>query len=185
MLPPICAVSPVWSSASSSFQSRQSRQVDPHPLGRLPTRFVCRPLLCPAPLAQREAEQSSRRRPYLVGPAQGGCGLALRRAQAGIPRIDREVRQEEQPPLERLKCRVVTLDDGQEFVEVVGLRNPDPEFLEQRLEVFLRTLLAVKANQVMDGRFVSGEASGAAEVGLGLPYPRARRRFHIRPRPSR
>ena len=42
---------------------------------------------------------------------------------------------------------------GQQFVEVVGFRDRDAEFLQQRLEILLGALLTVKADQVMQGGF--------------------------------
>ena len=43
-------------------------------------------------------------------------------------------------------------EQRQEPIEIVGPRSGQSQFLEKRLEVFLRRLLAMKTDDIMKGR---------------------------------
>jgi hypothetical protein len=82
------------------------------------------------------------------------------------------------------QARMVGLQHRQKFVEVVGFGDRNSQFFQQGLQVFLGTLLAMKADQVMQRGSLPRETSGTAEIGLGLLYPLAGRLFHTEFSPS-
>src|SRR5258708_3838245 len=63
------------------------------------------------------------------------------------------------------------------------MRNDQANFLHQRLKVFLRTLLAMEADLIMQWVVSVTEPDGGAEVGLGLLHPLPRQLFHTAPFP--
>src|SRR5262249_17202775 len=126
----------------------------------------------PAPGSGRtDAEQPAAHGPHSVGPAQGRLGLALRRAVAGITRVHRAIGKKNQAAPMQAQRRVMGKENGQEVVQVVGLRYYQTEFFQQGLAVFLGTLLAMEAYRVMDRDFTPGALPGDDEIDFGFSDP--------------
>jgi hypothetical protein len=75
----------------------------------------------------------------------GGC-------VAGIPNVDGVVGEDSQPAPQSDKSGVVREQLGQQAEQVVGLGHRQGLLFHQRLQVLLRTLPAVEADEVMEWR---------------------------------
>ena len=67
---------------------------------------------------------------------------------------------------------------GQELLKRMRFCDGEAKLLEERFEELFNTLLAMEADQIIDGRLGSSELLRAAVIGFGLFYPLARCPFH-------
>src|SRR4051794_22984023 len=67
--------------------------------------------------------------------------------------------------------------------QVVRLRDRESEFFQKSLEILLRALLAVKADDIMERIASALQHFGGDVIRLGLAYPLAGRPFHTVPCP--
>jgi hypothetical protein len=68
-------------------------------------------------------------------------------------------------------------------VEIVDLRHVHTKFLQECLQVFFRSLLAMKAQLVMKGLASAGDFLGELVIVLGFADPLSRGLFQTRPCP--
>ena len=71
-------------------------------------------------------------------PPRGG-------SDAGVAKLDGVSSEALETPPERRQRAVVRQEHVEKIAEIMGSRHGDPEFVQQRLEVLFRCLLAVKA----------------------------------------
>jgi hypothetical protein len=76
---------------------------------------------------------------------------------------------------------VVVASPREEVFEIMSLRDGLPQFLEKRLQVLLRRLLAMEGDQVVKRLVGAGESAGSLKIGLGFSHPFARCSFHTGP----
>ena len=69
----------------------------------------------------------------------------------------------------------------EKVAEIVCAGYDRPEFLQQSLQVFLRSLLAVKTDHVIEPWCSAAELSCARQVAFGLVYPPTDFHLHTRP----
>ena len=95
-----------------------------------------------------------------------------------MTRVNSESGKEAQSAPAAAQRSVVRQQEIQEVFEIVGLRKGNGQLLQQRFQILLGRLLAVKTHLIMK-RFVSrGEYFGGSKVVLRLAYPGAGAPFH-------
>ncbi len=115
-------------------------------------------------------------------PTKGGVGLTLGCVLAGITVIDRKLRKKKKAAPKRLERRVVGQEQIEQVGQIVSAGYGRAELLQKRLEVLLRSLLAVKADHVRERWRSCGESSCARlQVAFRLAYPAADFHLHTRP----
>jgi len=111
--------------------------------------------------------------------------LAFGRFGARIARIHGEIREKDETAPQSPKRGMVGFQRSQQQIEVVSLGYRLSQFFQQPLEVFLRTLLAMKADAVMNLEVALAGVSCEDVILLGLLDPLPRRLFHREPCPWR
>ena len=99
-----------------------------------------------------QAEKRASHHPHSVRPADRCNRLTLLCFLPGIPRLDSELSQEDEPTSQRTHARVMNHDRGSEKIEVVRFGDGEPMSLHQRLQILLGGLLGVEANEVVHRR---------------------------------
>jgi len=101
-----------------------------------------------------------------------------------IPDVDGIVGQYGQSPSQANERRVKRDQLMEQAEKVVGLRHDQTLLLKECLQVLLRALLAMKADEVMKRRLSAVQVGGAAEVVFRLAHPSHGRSFHRGPFPA-
>jgi hypothetical protein len=81
--------------------------------------------------------------------------LPLGRILTGVSEIDRVTSQNLDAAADSPKGRFVRQEQHKQILEIVRTRRREPQLLDERLQLLLSGLLAVKANQVIQWRTAS------------------------------
>src|SRR6266542_2173711 len=133
-------------------------------------------LLCAGAFA--DAQERPRRLTHPSSPAEGGNRLTLAGAVAGIACVHGKSGEKKQSAPQGPQGRMMGHEPGQQQIEVVCLRHRKPAFFHQAFKVLLGTLLAMKADAVMNRNLASAAVLGEHVILLGLLDPLPRRLFH-------
>lgn len=111
-------------------------------------------------------------------PPSRGLSLPFVRVVTGISSVHRKSRQEIQGAPKLIQRIMVWCEKRQECNQVVRPRHGHAQLFQQRLEILLSDLLAVKATGVMRRLAAACELANGDEVALGFSHPVARASLH-------
>ena len=105
-------------------------------------------------------------------------GFPARRVFFGITDLDSVSIERIEPTSQSPQLCVAREKKVQQYDKFVSAWRDKAPFLEERFEILLGSLLAVKADQVIEEGLVPIQDSGADDVGLGFADPARRQSFH-------
>jgi hypothetical protein len=120
---------------------------------------------------------------YAAGPAKCGRGLALAHVESGITGDHGKSAEKDQAATQRPQRGVMGRQQVENLIEIVRLRYWQAEFFQDRLQVFLRGLLTMKAELIVKPLVSLNDFSGEALIPLCLPHPFSCQPFHTKPCP--
>jgi hypothetical protein len=109
--------------------------------------------------------------PHALSPAKGRDRLTLAGVFRGVSRLYRKAGEETQAASKGPQLAMLRKQKGQEILEIVRPRHWQTDFLQQRLKILFGRLLAVEANDFMNGRLGCAELSCCDVVVLGFSHP--------------